>query len=290
MQGGNLSIEPASLNIRTASTMFVALHGELALHPWFDPSVASADAYSLFVARSSAMGWLAEAAEKTSGGLWGMNDAGLEPDSGSQPPRVAWFQVSLIEPVPAGRPLPVQPFLACAGDVVARIGTLRLQAVRVLLPVQSLLAPSRVSAMGPLLQAAGWFADGAPHLRASVRVTLDGGQDPSILTAAPGMLQLMQKIKQDVFSCDSVSLVDDHDDLVLQPAVIDELWLGPAQYRATFRGTLAEWSLAALGWLAAFLTDASSRHGVSTPLMLTASRLAAPGEIAPTVVPPGQRG
>jgi hypothetical protein len=41
--------------------MFASLHGELAVHPWRDPEAAS-DAYSLFVARSSAMGWLAEPA------------------------------------------------------------------------------------------------------------------------------------------------------------------------------------------------------------------------------------
>jgi hypothetical protein len=39
-------------------------------------------------------------------------------------------------------------------------------------------------------------------------------------------------------------------------------------------GTLAEGSLDALGWLAAFLADVSSRNGVSTPVMLTADRSA----------------
>jgi hypothetical protein len=103
-------------------------------------------------------------------------------------------------------------------------------------------------------------------------MTLDSGQDPSIHSAAPEMLrQWLQEFKQDVFSCGSFSLMDD-DDLVLKPVVIDELWLGPPHRRATFRGTLAEWSLDALGWLAAFLADASSRQEVSTPLMLTASR------------------
>lgn len=255
--------------------MFAALHGELALHQWRDPFIASSDAYSLFVARSSAMGWLAEAAEDASGGVWGMNDAGQDPGAGSQPSRIAWFQVSLIEPVPAGRPLPVQAFLACAGDVVARIGTLRLHAVQVLLPAQSIDAStgalSRVKAVKTLFQDTGWFADCDPHLRTQLRVALDGGQDPSIRSAAPEMLQWMKESKQDVFSCDSFSLTND-DDMVLTPAVIDELWLGPARHRATFRGTLAEWSLDALGWLAAFLADASSRHGVSTPLMLTARR------------------
>lgn len=255
--------------------MFAALHGELALHPWRDPPAACSDAYSLFVARSSAMGWLADVGENAPGSVWGMNDAGHDPGSGSQLSRIAWFQVSLIEPVPAGRPLPVQAILSCAGDVVTGIGTLRLRAVQILLPVQCLDASagasSNVSAVMTLMQDAGWFADCDPRSRTQVRVTLDGGQDPSIRSAAPGMLQWMRGFKQDVFSCDSYSSTGD-EELVLEPAVIDELWLGPAHHRAAFHGALAEWSLDALGWLAAFLADASARHGVSTPLMLTASR------------------
>jgi hypothetical protein len=81
-----------------------------------------------------------------------------------------------------------------------------------------------------------------------VEVTLDGGQDPSVRSAAPEMLKWMQDLRQDVFAYDSLSL-DDHPDL--KPAVIDEVWLGPGHHRATVRGTLAEWSMEALGWLAA---------------------------------------
>jgi hypothetical protein len=55
---------------------------------------------------------------------------------------------------------------------------------------------------------------------------------------------------------------------------------GTSRHRVTFRGTLAEWSLDALGWLAVFLADVSSRHGVSTLLMLTADRAGAPGSPA----------
>jgi len=262
--------------------MLAALYGELTPHPWRDPLVASSDAYSLFVARASAMGWLAEAAQNASGGLWGMNDAGQDPLPGSsRPARVAWFQVSLTAPVPAGRPLPAQAFLSCAGDVVARIGALRLGAVQVLLPVQGLDAPtdtsSHVGAVMTLLQDAGWFTDGDPHLRTPVRVTLDGGQDSSIRSAAPEMLGWMRELDQDVFSCDSISVTDD--DVILEPAVIDELWLGPARHRVALRGTLAEWSPDALGWLAAFLADAAVRHGVSTPLMFTVARSPEPGSL-----------
>ncbi|MFF3438589.1 hypothetical protein [Streptosporangium sp. NPDC002721] len=266
------------MSIKPDGTMLAALYGELAPHPWRDPLVAPSDAYSLFVARSSAMGWLAEATERVSGGLWGMNDAGQAPASGPGLARVAWFQVVLTGSVPADRPLPVQAFLACVDDVVARVGTAHPRAVRVLLPVQSLEAPvgtsSRVNAVMTLLQDAGWFADGDPRLRAGVRVTLDGGQDPSIGSAAPGMLRWMREFDQDVFSCDPLPTDDDDvlavdDGPVLEPAVIDEVWRGSGHHRVTFHGVLAEWSPAALGWLAAFLAEAGFQHGIATPLMLT---------------------
>ncbi len=104
--------------------MYAALHGELTPHPWRGAAPDS-DAYGLFVARSAAMGWLAEAREGTGGGVWGMNDAGYTAASGPRPTRVAWFQAVLAEDVPPDRPLPLQPFLTCAGDVTARLGALR---------------------------------------------------------------------------------------------------------------------------------------------------------------------
>ncbi|HMQ30401.1 MAG TPA: hypothetical protein PKD53_06705 [Chloroflexaceae bacterium] len=256
------------------STIFAALHGLLVLHPWRDPVAAESDAYSLFYARSSALGRLADAAGSDAQGLWGMNDAGH--DTSSQKPgrdRI-WFQVAVREPLPIGRPLPVQPLLACAGDTAARLGTLRLDAVQLLLPVQCLAPPLVASSqrddVGALLQEAGWFADYDLHSGARVRVTLDGGQNPTIRTAAPLMLQWMQELKQDVFAGDARSLTDGA--AVLQPGFVDQLWLGPALHRATFSGTLVEWSLDALGWLAALLASASARCGVSTPLVLTVSR------------------
>jgi hypothetical protein len=243
------------------STMFAALHGELAVHPW--RQAASSDAYSLFVARSSAMGWLAEPGG--TGGRWGMNDAGQGPGS-----RVAWFQVALPEPrVPT---LPVQAFLACAGGVAARIGALRLAAVQVLLPVRALDAESAVM---PLLQDAGWFADCDPRARTRVRVTLDGGQDPAIRSAGPEMLRWAQRFEQDVFLGDVSSLTDDAD-LELAPGIIDELWNGPTRHRIAFHGVLAEWSLDALGWLAAFVAQASAQQGVDGPLMLAISAAGGP--------------
>jgi hypothetical protein len=89
----------------------------------------------------------------------------------------------------------------------------------------------------------------------------------------------VQEIRQDVFVCDSFSL-DDDDHLVLRPIPFENRRPGTAHHRVTLRGTLTEWSLDALGWLAAFLADLSSRHGISIPLMFTADRSRAPGSPA----------
>jgi hypothetical protein len=99
---------------------------------------------------------------------------------------------------------------------------------------------------GSLLDALNWFADSDPRLQARVRVTMDGGPDPSIRAAAPAILRSVQEVHQNVFAGDSFSLADD-DHLVLRPTPLKEGWPGTAHHRVTFRGTLAEWSLDALG-------------------------------------------
>ncbi|TWJ20725.1 hypothetical protein [Micromonospora endolithica] len=40
----------------------------------------------------------------------------------------------------------------------------------------------------------------------------------------------------------------------------------------TFCGTLAEWSLDALGWLGGFRADLSAQNGITTPVLLTVTR------------------
>jgi hypothetical protein len=272
--------EPATFGTQAAKPMYAAFYGELALHAPQDE--LSQDAYSLFYARSAAMGWLTPAVEGAPGGLWGMNDAGASPGTGPQPQRVAFFQVTLTEPAPDGV-LSAQPFLSCASDVVARLGTLRLEAVQMLLPGQQtptsgdLASPSSMRIAGPLLDTRNWFGDCDPQLRTPIRVTLDGGPDPSVRAAAPAIARWAQEVRQDIFTCDSFSLAaGDH--LVLQPTALHEP--GASPHLVTLHGTLTEWSLDALGWLAAFLADISSRNGVHSPLMLTADRTGAPRSLA----------
>lgn len=259
--------------------MFAALFGELVPHPRSDAKrEVSQDAYSLFYARSSAMEWLTPAVEGATEGLWGMNDAGAAFSSGDSASRVAFFQVMLTEPN-LGKLLPVQPFLACAGDVMGRLGMLHLEAVQLLLPERhaaekaEFASTSGMKVASSLLYACNWFADSDPRLRAPVRVTLDGGPDPSIRAAAPEILQWVQEVRQEVFVGDSFSLADD-DHLILRPIPFEDATSDAVHQRVTFRGTLAEWSLDALGWLAAFLADGTSRYGVNTQLILAAERTA----------------
>ncbi len=277
-----MDVHPAAVpGGRPSSTMYAALYGRLALHPWRGP-VAESDAYMLFYTGSSAMGWLTEAREGASGGFWGTNEAEANPNAGLQPSRVAWFQVTLTNLMPDSRLLPLQPFLACAGDAVGRIGTLDLHAVQVQLPVEMLHAQADAvsirSAVRTLIQDAGWFADVAPQSRVQVQVTLNGGKNPAIRAAAPEVFRRMRTFKQEAFVCDSFSVSDD-EALVRESASTGEFsqdqfpaWWEPGPHQATIRGTLVEWSLDALGWLAAFLAAASHQYGVSTPLMLAASR------------------
>jgi len=270
-----LSAEPAAVpGLRAARTLYAALYGEFAPHPRPDSQgELSQDAYSLFYARSAAMGWLTPAVEGARGGLWGMNDAAAGPGLGP-PSLAAYFQVTLTEPA-EGTLLPVQPFLACAGDAVARLGALRLDAVKVLLPEHDADADARFASPSSMLMsralqdALNWFGDRDPRRRAPARITLDGLADPSIRTAAPAIVRWVREINQEVFDCESWS-EDDH--LVLPPATTFEGGPDGDHHRVTFRGTLAEWSLDALGWLAAFLADVSARHGVRTPLILAADR------------------
>ncbi|MEU5826169.1 hypothetical protein [Micromonospora tulbaghiae] len=199
-----------------------------------------------------------------------MNDAGQDhPLADPAASLVAWFQVA-VDTVADDRPLPVQPFPRCAGDVAARIGELNLQAVQVLLPVQVLDVPSRRAGV-PSLPTARWFEGGDRHSRTPVRVTLNSGQAPSLPAVAPHLREEMSRLDQRAFVCESHSDTE-HDPKMMRPPFDSGFWNGPPRHRVTFSGTFAEWSLDALGWLGGFLAGLSAQHGVTTPVLLTVTR------------------
>lgn len=260
------------------ATLFVALYGHLPVHPWRDPST-DRDPYILFHDRSLAMGWLDDSGvvaaisddgqvrERQTGirGLWSMNDAGghhERADSGMH--LAAWYQVELSA-VPGDRSLPVQPFLRCATDATAQIGRLELHAAQILLPVQALDTTARPeSARMPSLQSAAWFDDRDPNAKTSVEVTLDTSQP-----LEPRRLQeRIEKLDQRVFLCEASS--SDRGRLKqITPPFDDTFWGGPSLCTVVLRGTLAEWSAEAVGWLGAFLAELTAREGINSPLLLT---------------------
>ncbi|MEU3708531.1 hypothetical protein [Streptomyces catenulae] len=264
---------------RTAGTLFAALYGELIPHPWHDPEH---DAYQLFHQRSLAMGWLDDrsgvAAEADPGrraavaaGLWAMNDAGWShPGAAPEPPLIAWFQVE-AGAVAADRPLPVQPFLRCAEDTTARIGTVRLSAVQLLLPLQGLDPAARPpSAQLPSLQTADWFGACGPRSRTPVTVRIDSGRSPSLPAVAPQLVQRLGRWEQSVFAYGASDLVAVGGAPV--PPFDDSFWNGPPGHGVTLTGDLVEWSGEAVGWLAEAVADSAAALGVRTPLLVTVTR------------------
>ncbi|MBP2338724.1 hypothetical protein JOF41_004902 [Saccharothrix coeruleofusca] len=237
-----------------AGTLFAALYGELTPRPDRVPDT-DRDPYGQFHDRALAMGWLDS--------LWGMNDAGREhPLAAPGSSLVTWFQVG-VDSVPGDRPLPVQPFLRCAGDVTARLGALRLQSAQVLLPAQSLDVSARPQhARMPSLSTAAWFDD--VRSATPVHVTLDSGQDPVVPAVARRVHRLLAELDQNVFRCESLA-----ERVPAPPPLPDTVWSGPPRHRVTFRGTLSEWSLDAIGWLGGFLADLAAREGAGVPLLLT---------------------
>jgi hypothetical protein len=233
------------MSVGLGDSMVAVLHGRMRGHTW-RTSAAESDTYSLFTARASAMGWQTEPELHPSSGLWGMNDAESSDD-------VARFQVALPSTIPSTSPLPVQPLLACARDVLGRLGTFDLSIAEVRLPMQIMTARSRIQALGTLLHAAGWFVDLAPASAVSVRVNVHSdvsGALPNGLTA--GFARRVSAIQQRVLR--DAEPVEDKETL-------------------SFAATLAEWSPDALGWTVAFLAEVFHEFGVRTPVVVAATRV-----------------
>jgi hypothetical protein len=269
--------EASGAVFRTAGTMIAALYGQLIPHAWRDPA-SEHDAYQLFHQRSVAMGWLddrsaggdAAGAEPRATGLWAMNDAGWQQSlAGAGTDLVAWFQVE-TSAVAADRPLPAQPFLRCAGDVMATAGMLDLTGLQVLLPIHGLDAGLRPAyAPVPSLLTVDWFAERDPRARTPVSVTLDSGQDPSVTDHELRLVELLRGLDQDVFVFEAHA---DTSPGVSDPPWDNTFWNGPSRHRATLRGNLVEWSPDALGWLAGLLADVSGASGIGSPLVVTLTK------------------
>ncbi|WP_239149661.1 hypothetical protein [Streptomyces sp. SID12501] len=256
--------------------MFAALHGDLVPHAWRDPG-SEHDAYQLFHQRSLAMSWLDGTGTDDTGtgapGLWAMNDAGWDhPLAAPGTELVSWFQVE-AGAMPGDRPLPVRPFLRCAEDTTARVGTLRLSAVQILMPVDGLDASSRPPyAIVPSMHTADWFAERDPRARTPVEVGVSSGRDPSLPAAAKHLADNLGRLDQDVFVCESYDVTGRGGTDAPPPPRRSTTASGTARLCRAWccaENSPSGRATRSAGWLAEVVADSAARLGVRTPLLLT---------------------
>lgn len=253
-------------------TLFAGLYGSFEPLPRIDPD---ADAYSLFVSRATALRWLSFNAATPSStysrqGLWAMHDAGQ--DWSGNPARIAWYQVG----VHAGRPLPIQPLLACAEDSLARVGTFGLEAVQLFLPLQA-----TADAEADLVTTARQFLSVEPETAQPIVITLDSGESSEIPDRVDEILTALTTIKRSGFDIHEARVIDDSaalralTDRLLGPAppVVDEFWLGEGHHAIALTGVVPEWSLDAIGWITEAIVEAGRRSSVQTTVLTTVGRL-----------------
>jgi hypothetical protein len=264
-----------------APVMVAELYGEFAFHPEPDDPARSEDAYSLFHDRSAALGWLTPARPGAAGGVWGMNDAEVTPAQGPERPRVALFQV--VRTHAAGNGVPIQAFMACVNQVVTRLGRVEVAAVQLLVPAESVGEGVMASRDGlrvaeSVLAGASWFADASPSVRTAITATLDGGPDRTVRERADeierwvGGIQQLADTDRQVFAPERLSLAEADQLLPAPMNFYRPDWPTSCQHCVTFFGSPAEWSLDAVGWLAAFFVDGASRNGVTGPVRLAVER------------------
>lgn len=260
-----------------ARTVLVVVHTDRA-GP--DPVPGGPDAFSLFVARSSALGLLAEPGETsagtstgTSGGVWGMNDAGTGlPGQAAGSGPGAWFQVDLVASRESNAPLPTQALLSCAADVLAKLQFRGLRGVELLLPLQgSAPEPDARTTLARLLQDGGWFAGAPEPARTEVFITLDVAGPAHLRSAGVALGQWMAEVRQAiaVLKLDAITATAASASGSSVPA---HLWAESPAHRLAFRAALVEWSLDAVGWLAAFVAEAAVHGGLSGQAALTVTR------------------
>ena len=243
-------------------TIFVGVYGQFRPYPWLGP--AEHDAYSVFVERAVAMGWTSTGPNGLGPALWGMNDAGQE-WTDPRPTRIAWYQVDVMDAVAAGRPLPVQPLVACAVESLQRVGSVDLSALSLLLPV---------GASGPalphLVSGLGWFGTADPAARTAVRLTVDPGDDDAVRPVAADVLRALRGTNTGPFRIEAV--LPDGPAVDPRPAVVGDLWLGARRHPVTFACSVPEWTGDALGWLTAVVGAACREAGVRTTALISTER------------------
>lgn len=245
-------------------SLFVAIFGYLRPHPWITLDTAAEDAYSLFLCRSELMGWSRSSTGGDGRGLWGMNDASFDLPAGDRATRIAWFQVGVDAHTVDGESFPFHPLLACAGDVLSRVGQLEMEGAQFLVPLQIGGAPAAISSVP------NWFNVCDPASRVAMRATLDSGEDPIIPQVKDEVAELASKIAREPFAVTPTSTEARH--VQLRPEVTDGFWLGEGRHPITFDAIAPDWSPDSIAWTANLLAESCRRIGVKTSILINISK------------------
>jgi hypothetical protein len=263
------ALDPSTGPDSQARTVFLAVHSDPGGRSAPRPIPGGHDLYSLLVARSSAFRLLAASQKEADDALaaWAMNDAGVSSAPGAD--TVAWCQVDLIPPA---TPLPTQALLSCIADVLGRAELSHFDAVELLIPLPEVRPESRQRlAIGRLLQGAQWFT-GLPEAgRARIVVTLEAADAEGLESAVPTLRQWMAPVQQSVIVLDPQPLPTAAASSFTS-AVSQHLRPAPVMNRIEFEAVLADWSLEAVGWFAAFLAEAPVLQQVGGSALLTVRR------------------
>jgi hypothetical protein len=249
------------------STVFVGVYGSLRVHPWIELETMPEDAYSLLMSRAEAMRWTHFGTENSMGvPIWGMNEAEMDPPGDDPEARLAWFQVVAPSGRSENRPLPVMPLLACVNDALRRVGELDLHALQLFLPFHD-----SGSALSNLVSGLNWFEICDPSAKASVRITVDGGDGNAIDHRAAEILARLQQINTGAFAFDSVS-IDDSMAVDPVPTIVDEYWFVKGHPRVTLVATTPEWSVDALGWTVALVAEVCRSSDAAPAILISIGR------------------
>lgn len=262
-----MTIHPASISTYPSSTMLAGLYGHLQLD---EPrsTKRTHDLFSLFVARSSMMGWLTEAGENAMPRRWAMNDAGDSVGSSAHDARlVSWFQVTPIHGTAPHSRSPIQPLLACAVETTERTGTFRLDKASILVPLDQNRATPWV--LGELAEQAAWFADLTPNRMATIEIQI---VCPSTATktarAIPGWLN--REFFQDVIRINPRLTTEQLSVQVEYPFAqhMPEDVLSAVSLHAT----LVEWSDSAVGWVQELISHSLRHQGMTSTALISVIR------------------
>lgn len=239
---------------------WVALYGGLTAS--VGPSIrlnSDDDAYRLFVARSTALGWL----HGDQPGLWGTHDAYLDADLNDS--RFAWFHVGFPQ---TGRLLPLIPLMSCVGSVVSRFGKPDLTGIQVELPAQISTEgyPADRARHIDLASAVGWFwvAPDVEMVPITVTLSADGsdrGSEGLAIEAWIGKL-VQRAFRVLAVRDEAVQLFGDRDPLGGEPV----------RPFVTFDATLSEWSFEALGLTLALLSEACRSSAIDSSVVVSLKR------------------